>query len=62
MFKWINRNMYQVMYTTAWFIIGFFTMFLIEHLINGEYGRAASDVILIGLNYFNQRDLWGRCR
>ena len=58
--NWINRNLYQVMYTSAWFIIGFFTTLLLEHLISGEYDRAALDVFLIGLNLFNQRNLWGR--
>lgn len=54
------KSLYQVMYTTAWFFIGFFTMFFVDHIISQQYEQAMLDVFIIALNWFNQRNLWGR--
>ena len=55
LWKW---NIDRLIYSSSWFIIGFFTLMIVDDLIEGNYGRTITSTILIALNLYNQSGLW----
>ena len=53
-------NLYRLMYTSAWFFVGMFSMFLFDHVLADDIGNILLDLFIIGLNLYNQSGLWGR--